>query len=175
MIGRLTIVLVLVFPCVAAAQRQPLSDIIRLTIRGVEERFLALDEARRLKKLAEEDGFQDASREFGRLARDIALYRYAPPSAGWAREAVELGAQELEGAVESMIRFLAGDRKLRSSTRFKDESFTMQLAALSAVSTRIESQLGELAASQTVGVSTLEQLIQDLVTVKDLCAGLRKD
>ena len=175
MIGRLTIVFVLLFPSVAAAQQQPLSDIIRLTIKGVEERFLALDEARRLKKLAEEGGFQDTSREFGRLARDLAAYRYAPSSADWAHEAVEVGVPELEAAVESMIRFLAGDRKLRSSTRFKGESFAMQLAALSAVSIRIESLLDELAVSHTVGVSTLERLIQDLVTVRGLCAGLRKD
>ena len=118
--------------------------------------------------------FLDDSNEFLRRVREISFYQYAPPEK-WATEAVEKQARELETRVDNIIRFLLGERRTRVTTQLRDRSFNTKLAALSALSERIEFRIEEFVSSDVVDVSKFQQLIGALVIAKSLCWELSEN
>ncbi len=182
MIVTLALVIALAAPHLGVSQeRAPephhrrLSDEVGLAMMNVELDFMAREFAMRRKELAKEQSFLKDAAEFERLAQDLATYRYAPSSVSWASTAVKERALQLGEKVDLMIRFLTDDQRYEVSTRFENEGLDVKLSALAALTDRIEFRLEAMVASDVVDVSGFQQLVQDLVIVKGLCAELRAD
>ena len=176
MIVGLVLLFVLMLSSVAEAQQpapsrgEPLysiSDVVDRTMVGLEIEFLSRELVMRRKELAREASFLDDSKQFHRMVREIAVYRYAPPEK-WAIEAVEQQAGKLEEKVDHMIRFLLGERRSRVSTQLKDRGFATKVAALVFLSERIEYRIDETVTEDVVDVATFQRLIEDLVIAKSL-------
>ena len=183
MIVGLVLLFVLMLSSVAEAQQpapsrgEPLysiSDVVDRTMVGLEIEFLSRELAMRRKELAREASFLDDSKQFQRMVREIAVYRYAPPE-NWAIEEVERQAGKLEEKVDGMIRFLLGERRSRLSTQLKDRGFATKVAALVAVSERIEYRIDEFVAEDVVDVAMFQRLIEDLVIAKSLSLGIERE